>query len=89
MRIMSPPKFIMNISLIMRLIIALIVFQCVAAAGASATRLRARAFLFRVRVKDLHAHFCSRGDDRVSSRSQWYRSTLRAERRWGFSSIRD
>ena len=28
MRIMSPPKFIMNISLIMRLIIALIVFQC-------------------------------------------------------------
>ena len=34
MRIMSPPKFIMNISLIMRLIIALIVFQCgVDAAG--------------------------------------------------------
>ena len=31
MRIMSPPKFIMNISLIMRLIIALIVFQCMAA----------------------------------------------------------
>ena len=30
MRTMSPPKFIMNISLIMRLIIALIVFQCTA-----------------------------------------------------------
>ena len=29
MRIMSPPKFIMNTSLIMRLIITLIVFQCV------------------------------------------------------------
>ena len=28
MRIMSPPKFIMSISLIMRLIITLIVFQC-------------------------------------------------------------
>ena len=33
MRIMSPPKFIMNISLIMRLIIALIVFQCAEAKG--------------------------------------------------------
>ena len=33
MRIMSPPKFIMNISLIMRLIIALIVFQCTTTPG--------------------------------------------------------
>ena len=53
-----------------------------AAAGASVTRCRARAFLFRVRVRDLHAHFCSRGVDRVSSRSQWYLSTLRAVLRW-------
>ena len=39
MRIMSPPKFIMNISLIMRLIIALIVFQCAQRVTRSARRL--------------------------------------------------